>query len=276
MEKAILAASRTLITDSQTPLSTGSIHAHQPIQRVVFWAETGASPGTGEGVSGRSLCRKGFTPVKMTPRFPRKIHWRTEVSRDSLSHHELWAPGGDGATKAEGAVLQVRRAPLGTRVPASSANLARREAGICPSTTPLLLQMAQGKPGARQNGAQVWDVLWSSCHLPLLPPCSGQGRSSCAPAPTLHTKHTKGVTSQQSLITRWDKASPGESRSHLTSFKGEKCTPHHGWTWPEEHTDSMIHPTKPTTDSLSHKHQRPAHPPVKVQRESASKRHQPC
>lgn len=126
--------------------------------------------GQWEGVSGRSLCRKGFTPVKMTPKFPRKTHWRAEVSRDSLSHHELWAPGGDSATKAEGAVLQVRRAPLGTCVPASSANLGRG-GGRClsfhhGSPAPLLLQVAQGKPGARQKGGQVWDVLWSSCHLP--------------------------------------------------------------------------------------------------------------
>lgn len=207
----------------------------------------------------------------MTPKFPGKIHWRAEVSRDSLSHHELWAPGGDSATKAEGAVLQVRRAPLGTRVPASRANLARREAGICPSTTPLPLQVAQGKPGARQNRAQVWDGLWSSCHLPPTTTLLRAREEQLCPC-----TYTKGVTSQQSLITRWDKASPGGSRSHLTSFEGEKCTPHHGWSWPEEHMHSTIHPTKPTTDSLSHKHQRPAHPPAKVQRESASKRHQPC
>lgn len=65
----------------------------------------------------------------------------------------------------EGAVPQVRRAPRGTGVHDSSANLGR-----CSSfhTAPLLLQVAQGKPGARQNRGQVWDVLWSSCHLSLI------------------------------------------------------------------------------------------------------------
>lgn len=164
-----------------------------------------------------------------------------------------WALGSrsDGATKAEGAVMQVRRAPLGTRVPASSASLARREAGICPSTTPLLLQVAQGKPGARQNRAQVWDGLWSSCHLPLTTTQLRAREEQLCPAPTLHTKHAKEAMSQQSLSTRWDKANPGGSRSHLSSFKGEKCTPHQGCTWPEERTNSTIHPTKPTTHSLT-------------------------
>lgn len=58
----------------------------------------------------------------------------------------------------------------------------------------------------------------------LPPPSSGHGRSSCAPAPTLYTKHIKEVMSQQPLLTKWDKASPGGSRSLLTSFKGEKCS----------------------------------------------------
>lgn len=70
--------------------------------RVVFWAKIGASSGQWEEVSGRFLCRNGFTPVKMPPKFPRKMHWRAEVSRDSLCHHELCAPGGDGITKGEG------------------------------------------------------------------------------------------------------------------------------------------------------------------------------
>lgn len=114
--------------DSQTPLSRGSIHTHQPINGLCFGLRSLLLLGQWEGVSGRSLCRKGCTPVKMTPKFPRKIHWRAEVSRDSLSHHELWAPGGDGATKTAGAVPQVRRAPLGTCVlPA-----------VCPSATALL------------------------------------------------------------------------------------------------------------------------------------------
>lgn len=105
----------------------------------------------------------------------------------------------------------------------------------------------------------------------LPPPRSGQGRSSCAPAPTLYTKHTKEVMSQQPLLTRWDKASPGGSRSHLTSFKGEKCS--HTRAGAEECTESRIHPSNPNTHR--HKHQRPAHRFVKVQPESASKRHQP-
>lgn len=185
MEKASFAAyRRTLITDSQTPPSTGSIHPHQPIQWVVFWAKIGASPGTVGRSLWRLLCRNGSTPVKITPIFPWKIHRRTGVSRDSLCHHELWAPGGDGATKAEGVVLQVRRAPLGTGVPASSASLDRRETSARPSTMPALLQVAQGKPGARQNRRQVWDVPWSSCHHPA------QGMGGAAVPLHLHYNQT--------------------------------------------------------------------------------------
>lgn len=177
------------------------------------------------------------------------------MSRDSLSHHELWAPGGDSATKAEGAVLQVRRAPLGTCVPASSANLGRGEAGVCPSTMALLHPSycrwlrANLEPGKKEDRSGM--CCGAPATYPLPPPSSGQGRSSCASAPTLHTKQTKEVMSQQSLLTRWDKASPGGSRSHLTGFRGEKCTPHYGWTWPAECTNSTIHPTKPNTDSLT-------------------------
>lgn len=46
-----------------------------------------------------------------------------------------------------------------------------------------------------------------------LPPRSSGRSSSCAPAPIVYTKHTKEPISQQPLSTRWDKASPGGSRS---------------------------------------------------------------
>lgn len=145
--------------------------------------------------------QEGIHSCQNDPKFPRKIHWRAEVPRDSLSHHELWAPGGDTATKAEGAVLQVRRAPLGTCVPASSANLGGREAGVCPSTMALLhTPLTAGgsvEPGKTEDRSGM--CCGAPATYPLPPPSSGQGRSSCASAPTLHTKHTKEVMSQQSL-----------------------------------------------------------------------------
>lgn len=174
---------------------------HQPIQRVMVWAEIGASSGTVGGSLWEVPVQEGIHSCQNDPKFPRKIHWRAEVSRDSLSHHELWAPGGDTATKAEGAVLQVRRAPLGTCVPASSANLGGREAGVCPSTMALLhTPLTAGgsvEPGKTEDRSGM--CCGAPATYPLPPPSSGQGRSSCASAPTLHTKHTKEVMSQQSL-----------------------------------------------------------------------------
>lgn len=124
--------------------------------------------GQWEGVSERPLCRNGFTPVKMAPKSPRKIHWKPEVSRDSLSHHELWSPGGGPATTAKWDALWVRS----PRHLCSHWHhqLGRREAGVCPITWnvlhSLLLWLAWGGPGIRQNGEQVWTVLWSAPHPP--------------------------------------------------------------------------------------------------------------
>lgn len=98
---------------------------------------------------------------------------------------------------------------------------------------------------------------------PPTPTASGLGRTWCqakwrtglghamellSPTPNHHLARVEGGTagplhlcytqnipkeelSQQFLLTRWDKSSPGGSRSHLVGFKAEERTPHHGWTW---------------------------------------------
>lgn len=202
--------------------------------------------GEWEGVSERSLCRKGFTPVKMTPKFPRKIHWRAEVSRDSLSH---MSSGLREVTELRGSCHRQGGHPLAqVFLPAVPAWARGRQLVVLPPH-PSHCRGLRGnlEPGKMQERFGM--CCGAPATYPLSPPSSGQGRSSYAPAPTLYTKHTKEPIPQQSLLTRWDKASPGGSRSHLTGFKGEKCTPHHGWAWPEECTNSRIHPTKPNTDS---------------------------
>lgn len=105
---------------------------------------------------------------------PKEIHWRPEVSRDSLCHRELWSPGGGRATKAKVAVQPKPRGPCrgdGTpRRPHSRQQhrSGRREAGVCPATWallhPLLLRVAWRGPGVRRNGGQVWAMPWSSRH----------------------------------------------------------------------------------------------------------------
>lgn len=273
MEKASFAAHGTLVTDTVKPLWAQAVSTpSSPHNGLCFGLRSVLLLGQWEGVSGRSLCRKEFTPVKMTPKFPRKIHWRAEVSRDGLSHRELWAPGGDDNQNC-GAVPQVRRAPPGTCVPASSASLGRKEAGVCPSTTALLHpSYCSGQTWSQAEWRTGLGCAWSSCHLPPVPPhSSGLGRSSCASAPTLYTKHTKEAMSQGSLWTRWDKASPGGSWSHLAfRLQGWEVCPtlwlDLAWRVHEQHDPpNRAHHTQPlstnTSDQLI----------VKVQWERASK-----
>lgn len=80
-----------------------------------------------------------------------------------------------------------------------------------------------------------------------------------------HLHYTQNIPkeelSQQFLLTRQDKSSPGRSGSHLVGFKGEEHTPCHGWTWAssvhEQHDPP--HQAYKQTASL-HKHRQLANP----------------
>lgn len=195
---------------------------HQPIQGSCFGLRSVLLLGQWEEVSGRFLRRNGFTPVKMTPKFPRKMRWRAEVSRDSLCHHELCAPGGDGTTKGEGGGGATGEE--GTPWHRCSCQKCQLGQVLVLPPRPSCCRWLRGnlEPGKTEDRSGM--CCGAPATYPRSPPSSGQGRSSCAPASTLYTKHTKGAMSQQPLLTRWDKASPGGRRSHLTSFKGEKCS----------------------------------------------------
>lgn len=165
---------------------------------------------------------------------PRKIHWRPEVSRDSLSHRELWSPGGGRATKAEGAVPWVRAPPAYVLPPAAPLG---QEGGGCASChlgPPPSPPTAGGLAGTRHQAK--WRAgLGRAMELPSPTPNHRPAQVEGGTAGSLHLGYTQNIPkeelSQQFLLTRWDKSSPGGSGSHLVGFKGEERVPRHGWTW---------------------------------------------
>lgn len=131
--------------------------------RVVFWAKIGASSGTVGGSLWEVPVQEWIYSCQNAPQIPQENALegrgvqRQLVPPWALRSRQWWynQRWGRGRCHRWGGhpVAQV----FMTAVPTW--------AGARPSTAPLLLQVAQGKPGARQNRGQVWDVLWSSCHL---------------------------------------------------------------------------------------------------------------
>lgn len=200
----------------------------------------------------------------MAPKSPRKIHWRPEAPRDSLSHRELWSVGDGHATKAKGALPRVEGTP---RCPRSrwQRRLGRREAGVRPATSallhPLLLWVAWAGPGIRRNGGQVWAVPWSPCHPPQPPPSLGQGSNSWALAPTLYTKHTKRRIVTTISINKVGQIQPWRKRepSCWLQGRGVRATPRLDLGLKSARTARSTRPSLQQIASL-HKHQRLANP----------------
>lgn len=192
MEKASFAAYRTLITDSQTPLSTGSIDPHQPIHRVVFWAETSASPGTVAGSLWEVPVQEGIHFCQNDPQIPKEKS--TGGQRCPETACPSVSPGlQEVQPRLRGPCHRWGGHPLAHEfLPAVPA-----WAG---GTQVFVLPPPPTAGGSGQTWSQAERRTRLGCAMELLPPpSSGQGRSSCAPAPPLYTKHTKEAMSQQSI-----------------------------------------------------------------------------
>lgn len=127
--------------------------------------------------------QEGVHSCQNSSQIPKENPWKPEVPRDSLSHRELWTPGGGHETKPKGLM------PHSTHAPDSSAPWA---GGKQPSA---YCRGLRGGPGIRQNRGQVWAR--TTHRQPR--PGSGQGRHSWAAPPTLHTKHTKIIITTISI-----------------------------------------------------------------------------
>lgn len=270
MEKANFIAYSTLVTDSQTLLSTCIIYLHQhcPKGSVLgldwcFSWDSGSESLGGSCAGTDSPRQNGPQIPKENPLEARGVQRQLVPPWALVSRRQPCNPSQGGyATKAEGDALWVRSprhlCSHRHRQPG------RREAGVCPTTWtllhPLLPGVAQGGPGIRQNGEQD-----RATERPSPSPnhCPTRVEGGTAGPPHLHYTQNipKEEFSQQFLLTRQDKPSPGRSGSHLVGFKGEEHTPRRGRTWaPRAHEQhDPPHQAYKQTASL-HKHWRLANP----------------
>lgn len=230
MEKADFTAYGTRITDTVEPFWAHPLSiSTNTVQRVALWAKIGASPG----MVGDSLwevpVQEGVHPPQNGPQIPEENPLEAwSVQRQLV--HELWSPGGDCATKAEGTMPWLS-APAGAHAPTGSATWKEgRQARVPPPW----------RSSAGDSAGDTWhEAKWRTglgCAVkPLSPtPNHPPTRVEEGTAGPLHLCYTQSIPEEelsQFLLTRWGKSSRGRSGNHLVGFKGEKHMPRHGWTW---------------------------------------------
>lgn len=196
----------------------------------------------------------------MVPKSPWKIHWRPEVSRDSLSHRKLWSPGGGCATKAEGAVPRVRAPPAHVLPPAlplgqEAGGRASRHLGP-PPPPPTAGGLGGTWHQAKRRG-RFGPCYEAPITHPRPPPGSGQGRNGWASAPTLYTKHTKRRIVTMISINKVGQIQPWRKRepSRWLQGRGACATPQLDLGLKSARTARSTQPSLQQTASL-HEHQR--------------------
>lgn len=260
MEKADFTAYGTRITDTVEPFWAHPLSISiNTVQRVALWAKIGASPG----MVGDSLwevpVQEGVHPPQNGPQIPEENPLEAwSVQRQLV--HELWSPGGDCATKAEGTVPWLS-APAGAHAPTGSATWKEgRQARVPPPWR----SSAGDSAGGHLAWGKMEDRFGLCCEAPVTypqpPPDSGWGRNSWASAPMLYTKHTRRRIVTIS-INKVGQIQPWQKREPSCWLQGREA---HATPWLDLGLKSALtaQPTQPRQQQTAslHKHQQVANP----------------
>lgn len=116
--------------------------------------------GQWEGVSERSLCRNGFTPVKMAPKSPRKSPRCPETACPTMS-------SGLQEVQPQPSGMHCGWGHPGTSAPTGITSWAGgRQVCVPPPETSSTPSYCGWHGEDLASGEQVWTVLWSARHPP--------------------------------------------------------------------------------------------------------------
>lgn len=170
MEKANFVAYGTLVTDTVKPFWVHALSiSTNTVRRVAFWAKIGASPGMVGGSLWEVPMQEGVHPCQNGPQIPMENPLEARGVQRQLVPPRALVSRRWPCNRSRGGRAAGEDTPRRTRS-RRHCRLGRRQAGVRPATSallhPLLRQVARGGPSIRQNGGQVWAVLWSSYHPP--------------------------------------------------------------------------------------------------------------